>query len=104
MPNVAEERIVLKGATGKEFFVYAEPDKTIPLIEVVQAFEVFEGESGGHTGTLDRPSKQQLSTAFNTDSLDAVVAKIVTEGRIVPSVHRRTNSKSGKANGHESNR
>ncbi|KAL0091210.1 ribosome maturation protein [Phycomyces blakesleeanus] len=89
--NENSAKIILK-ANDQEFFVIASPhmaakwrnDKTIPLIDVVQNFDVFTTPSGSITGEFIRPSKGTLESAFGTDSVDTIVKKIVSEGTEQP--------------------
>ncbi len=57
-------------------------DKSIPLVQVVQSFDIFEIESGGNEGLLRRPSKQVLESTFNTKRNDDVIMQILTEGKL----------------------
>lgn len=53
------------------------------MVEVVQVFEVFVSETGGHTGRSMRPSRQSLINAFSTDKEDDVINKILEKGEVV---------------------
>ncbi|KAI8073869.1 hypothetical protein BC940DRAFT_76197 [Gongronella butleri] len=74
-------RMVYKDDSGDEFFVIVnedmvpkwKKDRTIPLVEVVQSFDVF-------TGHGDRPSKGQLESTFNTSKNDDIVPMIIERG------------------------
>ncbi|EPY53641.1 SBDS family protein Rtc3 [Schizosaccharomyces cryophilus OY26] len=61
-------------------------DKTIPLTEVVDSFQVFTLTKGSE-GELFKASKQQLENAFGTSKDVDVCAKILSEGKISP--HRQ---------------
>ncbi|KAI9018685.1 ribosome maturation protein [Phycomyces nitens] len=71
-----------------EFFVVGVPgmaakwrkDKTIPLIDVVQSFEVLMTPNGSSTGEAIRPSKGVLESAFDTNNVDKIVGIIVESG------------------------
>ncbi|EPZ33057.1 hypothetical protein ROZALSC1DRAFT_29269 [Rozella allomycis CSF55] len=77
--------------TQEEFFVLVNPDslekwrkdKTIPLVEVVESFDVFTIASGGHTGISDRPSKQMLAKYFETENTTEIIQKILQSGEVV---------------------
>ncbi|CAO3583007.1 unnamed protein product [Absidia cylindrospora] len=81
-------KIVYKGETGEEFYVIAIPDmlklwktnKTIPLVEVVQSFDIFTSPAGGNVFPADHPSKGQLENTFKTSNTDEVVRFIVENG------------------------
>ncbi|KAF7725559.1 hypothetical protein EC973_009514 [Apophysomyces ossiformis] len=79
---------VIYKTNNDEYFVVANPgmvckwrkDKTIPLIDVVQSFDVLTTASGGNTGQTVRPSKGSLESTFGTSNVDDIVRKIVEEG------------------------
>ncbi|ORY93457.1 ribosome maturation protein [Syncephalastrum racemosum] len=82
-------KLIWKSKNGQEFFVFANPgaaakwkkDKSIPLIDVVQAFNVYTNEGArGNQGALIQPPKGILQSEFGTDDGDAIVRKIVEEG------------------------
>ncbi|KAK4054763.1 hypothetical protein OIV83_000687 [Microbotryomycetes sp. JL201] len=56
-------------------------DKTIPLVEIVDSFEVFHSGQGAQ-GLLARPSKQQLDAVFGTTKEDEIVQQILEKGRM----------------------
>ena len=81
-------RAVYKGS-NETFIVIVESEKavqdwkkdsSIPLTQVVNAFQVFTGN--GAQGILDRPSKQVLENEFGTKHEDDIVKKIITEGKL----------------------
>ncbi|KAI9095172.1 hypothetical protein DFS34DRAFT_626908 [Phlyctochytrium arcticum] len=69
-------------------------DKSIPLVEVVDSFDIFEVPTGGNTGMFERPSKQILETSFGTSNQDEIIHKILSEGKIT-----NASDKLNKANG-----
>lgn len=83
-------KVVLKGSDNTEFFVIANEgmvekwrsDKSTPLVEVVQSFDIFTTNSGGNTGEYISPSKGLLESNFNTTNDDDIVKKIVAEGEV----------------------
>ncbi|KAI8898451.1 hypothetical protein BC833DRAFT_516283, partial [Globomyces pollinis-pini] len=60
-------------------------DKTIPIVEVVQAFQIFEVDNKSSQGIAMRPSKADLANAFGTEDEHLIVEKILMEGKIVHS-------------------
>lgn len=66
---------------GEEYRKWKAGDKTIPLTEVVDAFEVFHTGQGAQ-GILGKPSKQQLDTIFGTHNDTAVVEQILEKGEL----------------------
>ncbi|KAL0086103.1 ribosome maturation protein [Phycomyces blakesleeanus] len=87
MTKSSSVKVIYK-SDGDEFFVVAVPgmtskwrkDKTIPLIDVVQSFEVLMTPNGTSSGEAIRPSKGVLESAFNTNNVDIVVRTIVENG------------------------
>ncbi|GAA6058582.1 hypothetical protein JCM10212_007021 [Sporobolomyces blumeae] len=57
-------------------------DRTIPLVEIVDSFDVFHTGQGSQ-GILERPSKQTLETVFGTSKEMDIVEKVLQEGRIL---------------------
>ncbi|ORX52435.1 hypothetical protein DM01DRAFT_1408306 [Hesseltinella vesiculosa] len=74
-------RMVYKGDSGDQFYVVVNEsmvpkwrkDRSIPLVEVVQSFDIFSGPA-------DRPSKGQLESTFNTANPDDIVPIILEKG------------------------
>ena len=88
MPSNQTVKIVYKGADNNEFFIIAnsaevakyKTDKTIPLVEVVQSFDVFTTNTGGNTGEAVHPPKGLLESSFNTSNKDEIVKVILEKG------------------------
>ncbi|ORY85349.1 ribosome maturation protein [Leucosporidium creatinivorum] len=57
-------------------------DKTIPLVSIVDSFDVFHSGQGSQ-GILQRPSKQELETVFGTHNDTEIVETILTKGKFV---------------------
>ncbi|KAI0065985.1 DUF1960-domain-containing protein [Artomyces pyxidatus] len=53
---------------------------TIPLVEVLDSFEVFSSNQGSQ-GILGRPSKQELDTVFGTHTDTEVILQILQKGK-----------------------
>ncbi|CEQ38989.1 SPOSA6832_00467 [Sporobolomyces salmonicolor] len=60
---------------------HAAAENSVPLIEIVDSFEVFHTGQGAQ-GLLARPSKQQLETVFETTNEDAIVEIVLSKGRL----------------------
>ncbi|KAI9278555.1 ribosome maturation protein [Phascolomyces articulosus] len=81
-------KITYRGDDNQEYFVVANKgmagrwrkDKTIPLVDVVQSFDVMTTTTGSETGEFVRPSKGALQSAFHTSNMDKVVEQIVEHG------------------------
>ncbi|KFY31065.1 hypothetical protein V493_01429 [Pseudogymnoascus sp. VKM F-4281 (FW-2241)] len=57
-------------------------DKTVALVEVVDAFKVFITGKQGVQGELNMASKSQLENEFGTSNDDDVIKKILQEGSL----------------------
>ncbi|KAF2435531.1 putative RNA binding protein [Tothia fuscella] len=57
-------------------------DKSVPLVEVVNSFDVFHTDGHGVQGELNRASNQLLETEFGTKNSDEVVQKILEQGEV----------------------
>ncbi|KAJ3079878.1 hypothetical protein HK102_003451 [Quaeritorhiza haematococci] len=67
-------------------------DKTVPVTEVVQAYDIYETESGGNTGVAGAPSKARLMNIFGTANVDDIIPLILTNGKLMASrTHSGTN-------------
>ncbi|KXN72290.1 DUF1960-domain-containing protein [Conidiobolus coronatus NRRL 28638] len=85
-------KAVFKSEHNKDIFVYVEDvellkkwksDSTIPLAQVVQSFDIFDTDTGSHTGKASKASKSTISNALGTDNPDDAIKKILHEGEIV---------------------
>lgn len=63
-----------------EYKKWKEGDTTIPLVEVVDSFEVLHSSQGAQ-GLLGRPSKQELDNTFGTHVDTEVVTYILRNGK-----------------------
>nr|ABU41922.1 hypothetical protein [Dactylellina haptotyla] len=57
-------------------------DRTIPLVEIVDSFDVFHTGQGSQ-GILERPSKQVLDTVFSSTNEQDIVQIVLEKGRII---------------------
>lgn len=78
-PNASDVFLVLVNPV--EYKKWKGGDRTIPLVEVVDSFEIFSSNQGPQ-GLLCRPSKQQLDTVFNTHVDDDVIQQILDKGKV----------------------
>lgn len=54
----------------------------VPLVEVVDAWEVYVAKSRAHTGVLERPSHAQLVDAFGSYKFEDVFAFMAQHGHL----------------------
>jgi len=57
-------------------------DKSTPLVDVVNSFDVFTTHKHGAQGTLDRASNALLENEFGTKNTDEVVQVILQKGDV----------------------
>ena len=58
--------------------------KEVPLIDVVDAWEIFIAESHAHTGVLERPSHKQLKDAFGSHKFEDIFSFMAQHGHLRP--------------------
>ncbi|KXN72289.1 hypothetical protein CONCODRAFT_69162 [Conidiobolus coronatus NRRL 28638] len=83
---------VFKSEHNSDLFVYVEnadllnkwkSDSTIPLAQVVQSFDIFDTDTGSHTGKASKASRQTISNILDTNDLDRAIKKILVEGELI---------------------
>ncbi|KAF8505938.1 ribosome maturation protein [Russula emetica] len=74
--NASDVFIVIVNPVEK----WKDGDRTIPLVEVVDSFEILSSNQGPQ-GLLRRPSKQELDTEFGTHVDIEVVQQILEKGK-----------------------
>lgn len=57
-------------------------DKSIPLANVVDSFEVLKYAQGSRSGMLGKPSKRELEETFGTTRDDEIVEFMLQHGEI----------------------
>lgn len=72
---------------GDEYKKWIKGDKTIPLADVVDSFDVFHTGTGAQ-GIMGRPSKQLLDTVFDTHKDVDVVTHILERGQLQTASHK----------------
>ncbi|KAI9011114.1 ribosome maturation protein [Gaertneriomyces semiglobifer] len=73
-----------------EFCVFAVPgmvekwrnDKSVPMVDVLDVWQIYEHEGGGNTGVLNTPSNKTLKETFGSHSDVDVITRILQEGNI----------------------
>eukprot|EP01039_Chlorochromonas_danica_P004980 gene4980-5468_t len=64
---------------------------SVALVEVVDAWEVFVTKtSRAHSGTLERPSRQELEETFGTSDFETIFKFMVENGHIQHAGHQTT--------------
>ena len=58
--------------------------RTIPLVEIVDSFDVFHTGQGSQ-GLLERASKQELDTAFGSSNHNDILPLMLEKGRLITS-------------------
>ncbi|KAJ1980629.1 hypothetical protein H4R34_002379 [Dimargaris verticillata] len=73
-----------------EFYIFADSnmikkwrhDKSVPLTQVVENFDIYQSDSGGNTGLASRPTQSVLKDTFNTSNEDEICRFILEKGAI----------------------
>ncbi|SCV68701.1 BQ2448_822 [Microbotryum intermedium] len=76
---------------------WAAGDKTIPLVDIVDSFDVFHTGQGSQ-GLMQRPSKQELDSVFGTHNDTEIVEIVLEKGKFVTGPVK-TSAKEGAASG-----
>jgi ribosome maturation protein Sdo1 len=89
------DRVVLKSSKSIhdeqfDLIVFANPgmtekwrkDKSIPLVDVIQRFEIFDADTKGLQGKVNRVSKQRIHDAVGTENIDDAIRLILEKGDI----------------------
>ncbi|KAK5115680.1 hypothetical protein LTR62_000769 [Meristemomyces frigidus] len=74
-------------------------DKTKPLTDVVESFDVFVTHKHGNQGQMDRASKGQLEAEFGTSKDVDVVSKILEAGNIIEGSNKESKGMTNVSNG-----
>ncbi|CAO1630172.1 unnamed protein product [Parajaminaea phylloscopi] len=74
-------------ADGPTYDKWKGGDKTIPLTDVVDSFQVFSTTQGAQ-GIMGHPSKQQLENDFGTHKDVDVVTQILEKGDLQSATHK----------------
>jgi ribosome maturation protein Sdo1 len=89
------ERVSLKSSKSLrdekfELIVFTNPgmtqkwrhDKSIPLVDVVQRFEIFDSDTKGLQGKVNHVSKQRIFDALGTNNTEEAIRQILENGDI----------------------
>jgi len=76
-PQSTDEFIMI--VNKEEYQKWKKGDKTIPLAEVVESFQIFFSNQG-HQGHLGQASRQQLDTVFGTHKDIDVAEQLLEKG------------------------
>lgn len=74
-----DEYIVL--VNPETYVSWRNGDKTIPLADVVDSFQIFSSGQGSQ-GILGQLSKQEMSTVFGTTNMDDAIVKLLETGHL----------------------
>jgi len=77
-PNASDVFLVIVNPV--EYKKWKDGDRTIPLVDVVDSFEVLSSNQGPQ-GLLGRPSKQELDNVFGTHVDVEVIQYILDKGK-----------------------
>ncbi|KAK9701260.1 hypothetical protein K7432_011797 [Basidiobolus ranarum] len=110
---VATQKIVYSNPekSDKEFFVYVhadiyadwKDDKSVPVTDVIQAYNVYTTHTGGNTGVVIAPTKSDLEKVFGFSHDAEVVEFILNHGTAKGVAHSKTRGESEHSHGSEVN-
>ncbi|CAO3647498.1 unnamed protein product [Cunninghamella blakesleeana] len=83
-------KVYIQDDQNNEIYVIANPstynrwktDKTIPIVDVVQSYDIFTSPPGGNILPADRPSKGYLEDVLGTSNTDDAVRMIIEKGKV----------------------
>ncbi|SHO79273.1 Uncharacterized protein MSYG_3623 [Malassezia sympodialis ATCC 42132] len=78
-PMSTDEYIVL--VNPETYVSWRSGDKTIPLADVVDTFQIFSSGQGSQ-GIMGQLSKQELHTVFGTSNTDDAIVKLLEAGTL----------------------
>lgn len=71
-----------------------EKDKSIPLAQVVDSFDIFKYQHG-RSGKLAKPSQRELEDTFGTTKEDVIVQIMLEKGKLHGTHTEKTHSRRG---------
>ncbi|KAI8851399.1 hypothetical protein BC829DRAFT_387333 [Chytridium lagenaria] len=74
-PHTSEQECFFVIANPQDLDKYRAGDTTIPLVQILESFDVYETENGSASGR---------ATAFGTESVDEVLGRILRTGQVQP--------------------
>ncbi|OJJ52085.1 hypothetical protein ASPSYDRAFT_214769 [Aspergillus sydowii CBS 593.65] len=74
-------------------------DRSIPLVNVVNSWDIFVTQKGGAQGILNRASKAMLENEFGTSNEDDCLTKILENGEFQSSAPRERHGNTNISNG-----
>lgn len=104
-----EDRICENGyvvfVSNEEQYEKWKTDSSIPIVNVVAAFQVWTTGNKGVNGELNEPSNLQLDTDWGTHKVDEIIPKILKHGEVKGSgklggKFGTTNASMGPRSGH----
>ncbi|KAJ3104376.1 hypothetical protein HDU96_008943 [Phlyctochytrium bullatum] len=72
------------GSRVSKLEAFRKGDTTIPLVDILESFDIYQTQSGGATGLNLRANKQHWSNAFNMDKVEDVIVHILKNGQVQP--------------------
>ncbi|KAI9338205.1 hypothetical protein BDR26DRAFT_863181 [Obelidium mucronatum] len=83
------EHISATEHSDSAFFAYADKgilskwrgDKTVPLVEVLESFQVYQSDTKGASGMQNVASKAEMKNAFGSEDLTSVLQEILSKGK-----------------------
>ncbi|KAI9309055.1 hypothetical protein BJ944DRAFT_284923 [Cunninghamella echinulata] len=83
-------KVYVQDDQNNELYVVVDPDsynkwksdKTIPIVEVVQSYDIYTSPPGGNILPADKPSRAHLEDVLGTSKTEEAVERIIERGNV----------------------
>ncbi|KAJ5356111.1 hypothetical protein N7517_010720 [Penicillium concentricum] len=105
--NDTAAKVFYKGSSD-DFIVFVDDlealkswrsDRSIPLVNVINAYNIFVTQKGGAQGILNEASKAMLENEFGSSDDDVCITKILENGSYQSSLARESHGNTNVSNG-----
>ncbi|KAJ5464081.1 hypothetical protein N7475_007216 [Penicillium sp. IBT 31633x] len=105
--NDTTAKVFYKGSS-EDFIVFVDDvqslktwlrDRSIPLVNVINGWNIFVTQKGGAQGILNEASKAMLENEFGSSNEDHCMTKILENGNYQSSIPRETHGNTNVSNG-----
>ncbi|EEC42699.1 predicted protein [Phaeodactylum tricornutum CCAP 1055/1] len=78
----SERPITMVLLVDEDMYEKQKKDKSIPMVNVVDSFQVFKYEKPGSSGRLAKPTKEEIEGTFGTSKEEDVVLFMLENGTL----------------------
>ncbi|KAJ3064112.1 hypothetical protein HDU98_000160, partial [Podochytrium sp. JEL0797] len=99
---LVNQRIFTSRSIFTEMLTKWRADKSIPLVDVLESFEVFQSDTKGPTGIQHAASKSEMKNAFGSEDVTTVLQQILEKGKAtdMPRDYHKASQKGASSNFH----